>query len=455
MRFLHLNIRQRLPLYISTSAFLILLLEGYFIYAYTVRVCEQEFRGRLQERLIQADSMIAQDKLHPLTAINALPPGKLPDEKILYADDPRNIVMPNEKRLLVEVVDTTKLDRNTFYFTHFGQRDYGIRYDSVSHHTLVVSAIDLDGRSEIRNLRTGIILGILIGVLLLTMVSWYWVKKMLKPIADKIKKARAIGAQSLSLRLNVKNNYDELGELAVTFNEMLERIERGFRTQQQFIRNASHEMRTPLTAITAEVSLALQENRTPEKYRQILENVGKQAENLNELVTQLLLMASVERNGALNDQICAADEVLLATFRTLQHKYSEATRMIRLEIDAPDASLLLVRCDPAILQAAFFNVLDNAVKYGNQQPITVRLSLQNQTVHLEVTDQGHGIQPEELEHLFKPFYRSKQNSQIPGWGIGLSLVKSIVDKYGATVHLNSIPGKGTTVQIAFPMSDKI
>ncbi|MDZ4682266.1 MAG: hypothetical protein SGI94_17625, partial [Saprospiraceae bacterium] len=148
-----LTIRQRLPLFISFSALLILLLEGYFIYAFSVRFYEQEFRERIQERLEEADSLIARDPLHPFTALNAIPPGVLPDEKIIYATDPGKIVLPNEERHLVDVLDTAQFDLCNSCFAHVGKRDYGIRHDPISHHTLVVSAIDRYGQSKIRNLR--------------------------------------------------------------------------------------------------------------------------------------------------------------------------------------------------------------------------------------------------------------------------------------------------------------
>ena len=449
MPLLSLTIRQRLPLFISLSALLILLLEGYFIYAFSVRFCEQEFKGRIQERLAEADALISTDQQHPFNAINELPPSDLPEENIFYAADPSEITLPNGNQLL----DTSQFHTCTFCFAHVGQRDYGIHHDSLTHYTLVVSAIDRYGQSKLLNLRIGIILGILLGVLLLTLVSWFWVKKMLQPVADKIKKARAIGAKSLNLRLDVKNNYDELGQLALTFNEMLERIEQGFRMQQQFIRHASHEMRTPLTAITAEADLALQQERSPEIYQQALEKVRGQAENLNELMTQLLLLAKVEANAHSGDQpLVAADEALLLAFKSLQTKYPQAAQLVRLEMEAPDASAFLVRCDPIVLQAAFLNLLDNTLKYGDGQPVLVRLFTIGSSICLQVADQGPGIAAAELERVFDPFYRSVHHNHLPGSGIGLGLVKSIAEKYGGTLHLTSQMGHGTTVRFTLPVS---
>ncbi len=449
MRLPRLTIRQRLPLLISISALFILLLVGWFIYVSSEQFYIREFQTRIQARLAEADSLIALDQSHPFTVISNLPTRELPDEKIFYATDPRLIILPDGTAALSQIVDTTKFDLLTYYFTHVGERDYGIRHDATTHHTLVVSAVDHYGHSNIRNLRIGIITGLFLGVVLLAFASWFWVKKMLQPIANKIAKARAIGTKSLNLRLDVKNNHDELGLLALTFNEMLERIEQGFRTQQQFIRNASHEIRTPLTAIMAEADLALQQSRTPEDYKHALENVSTQAEKLNELVSKLLIMAKVEGTNRFLDRLCAPDEVLMVSFRALQAKYPTASQSVKLHIELPDHHLL-VRCDPDIVEIAFFNLLDNAVKYGNGQMVYVRLFLRDQLVCLEVADQGLGISPDDMEHLFKPFYRSKDNTHLPGSGIGLSLVKTIADKYGGSIQIDSKTVQGTTVILCFP-----
>lgn len=451
MKSLRLTIRQRLTLIITGSSLLILSFVGYFIYRYSVRFCEREFRGRIEERLALADSVIARDRLHPFTMIGEIPPGYLPDEKIYYYTDPRQIAAPNGDDVLSKLIDTTQFHNCKICFTHIGERDYGVLHDSLSHHTLVISAIDRYGHTKIDNLRTTIILGILLGVLLLTLISWFWIKNMLKPIADKIKKARGIGAKSLNLRLNVKNDYDELGQLALTFNAMLDRIEQGFHVQQQFIRNASHEMRTPLTAINAEAELALQQNRDNTFYRQSLENIGQRSKNLNHLVSQLLTMAKIEADGNFqNEQICAADEMLLLAVKGLQTNHPQAGQRLQLQIEATDAAELQVRCDPALLQTAFFNLLDNAVKYGDSNTVRVRLFPSGDAVCLEVTDAGPGIPPEEMEHLFKPFYRGKSGRHLQGSGVGLSLVKSIADKYGGSVRVVSQLGEGTTVFFSLP-----
>jgi len=449
MKGLPLTIRQRLTLVISFSALLILVLEGWYIYDYSVKFYESEFRQRLEERLFLADSLLARDSLHPFNAISKIPPGYLPDEKIIYLSKLGNSPFPINDNFLPEALDTTRFHSNSTYFEHIGQRDFCIQHDPETHETLVVSAVDRYGYTKIQNLRNAVLSGIGIGVVLLSLVSWFWVKRMLQPIADKIKKARSIGAKSLNIRLDVKNEHDELGQMGLAFNEMLDRIENAFISQQQFIRSASHEMRTPLTAITAEADLALLKERESDQYRKSLANIRLRAESLSQLTQKLLAMSRLESDRLL-PQPCAADEVLLSAVKSIRTTYPEDGQRVGINIEASSALNLQVFCDPAMLETAYLNLIDNAVKYGNQKEVLVRLFNEPGMVCLEVTDKGDGIAEQEMEHLFKPFYRSIRHHSQNGSGIGLSLVKSIAKKYGGEVRIWSQVGVGSRVQFDLP-----
>jgi signal transduction histidine kinase len=447
-----LNIRQRLPLYISISALLIMALQGIFIYRFALHFSQEEFKGRITERLDQADSLIQHDPTHPFTALGQLPPGNLPEEKIYFAKDPNRIILPSGEYLLTHIKDTAQFNRCTFCYAHIGLRDYGIRHDPKTHKTLVVSAIDRFGLSKLQNLRNGLILGIILSVLLLSLVSWFWVKRMLEPIAVNISKVQNIDADSLNLRLDVKNMGDELGQLALTFNAMLERIEGGFRNQQQFIRNASHEMRTPLTSIATETELALQSDRSSDYYRQALQKIRRKSDNLNEMVSQLLIMAKIEAGTPNASLTCEADEALLNALCSIQNKYPDSLPDIKLQLDSYEEGTFKVSSDLVILQTAFFNLIDNAVKYGNHSPISLHLMASDQVITLEVKDQGEGIDSNEVDKLFEPFYRSSRHTQMPGSGIGLSLVKTVSEKVGGKVELRPSPEGGVTVTMRLPRS---
>jgi signal transduction histidine kinase len=147
---------------------------------------------------------------------------------------------------------------------------------------------------------------------------------------------------------------------------------------------------------------------------------------------------------------CAADEVLLSAAKTVKATYPVEGQFVNISIEAPSASHLQVFCDPAMLETAYLNLIDNAVKYGNQKAILVRLFTEKGMVSLEVADNGDGITEQEMEHLFKPFYRSIRHHQQSGSGIGLSLVKSIAEKYDGNVRIWSQVGVGSRVQFDLP-----
>jgi signal transduction histidine kinase len=143
----------------------------------------------------------------------------------------------------------------------------------------------------------------------------------------------------------------------------------------------------------------------------------------------------------------------LSAMQMLKSGYPEAGQRTHIQIDASQSSDLQVACDPAILQTAYFNLLENAIKYGNNRAVRVRLFLLDKAVCLEVEDKGAGIDPKEMERLFEPFYRSDKNRALRGSGIGLSLVKSVADQYGGHVRMDSQLGIGTTVHLRMPKYD--
>ena len=451
-QYLQLTIRQRLVIFISLSALVVFVLEGYFVYKYSVRFSEIEFRDRLKSRLAEADSLIEKGNEFKIGEVTGLRAENLPNEKIFYTTDTSHFIFPNEAVDISSLVNKAVLDSFNIFFTHVGNRDYGFKLDRSLHKVLVVSAIDRYGQSKMKNLKYALTIGILCAIVFLIFVNSFWIKKLLQPIFDKIKKAKRIGTQSLNLRLNVKNEYDELGQLALTFNEMLDRIEKGFNSQQQFIRNASHEMRTPLTAISGEADLALQRSRTTDQYESTLENIRKKAENLNDLINQLLFMAKVDTNFQLSNNLyCDANEILMNVLETIKIKYPASLQDMMLELADTDPENFTIMGDPAILKAAYYNLIENAVKYGGEQKINIRLYVLDKHVCLQVTDNGDGIEPNELKLLFEPFYRSKKHLNIQGSGIGLSLVKSIAEKHGGSVSIESQHQIGSTVELKMPI----
>lgn len=444
-----LTIRSRLSLMFAFSAVLVLFGISVFIYLFTLHFRKTEFRHRLQDRLVEADSLLRKNSLYPVVTLDHMPPGTLPQERFFYVKptDPVRITQGRDTITLARLED---LKQHTYFFAQKDDRSYLVHWDTKLGNVIVVSAVDVFGQTLIRTLRRTLIAGIVLGTLAMAFISWYWPKKQLQPITDKIKKARRIGAESLNLRLDVKNDYDELGQLATTFNQMLDRIEKAFEAQKQFISNAAHELRNPITVISGDAQLALMQPRSAEEYNAALTRIKGRSDDLKRLVDRLLILSKIEasKSGFSKKQV-RIDELLIDAIASVQNRYNGKTPPMKLHIQEEPSDAYTFLGDAVMLQMAFDNVLENAIKYGSSKPVTVALLKKGKQTVLNVQDEGIGINGTEEEKVFQPFYRTENVRHIQGMGIGLALVKSILEWHGWKIILTPNHPKGTKVVILF------
>jgi signal transduction histidine kinase len=449
MKKLRLTIRTRLSLLFAFSSVLVLLILSLCIYLFTYNFRKNEFRHRMEERLTEADSLLRKHSVYPLITLDQMPPGTLPEEQFFYTKPSDSIfIFDTTKRVFLSLLQ--QLQQERYYFTERGDRYYLLHYDKKLGNVIVVSAIDVFGISKIHYLKKVLMAGIVSGALAMAFISWYWPRRELSPISEKIRKARTIGAESLNLRLNVKNDYDELGELALTFNQMLDRIEKGFETQKQFISNAAHELRNPITVISGEAQLSLMQQRTESDYKEALQRIKSRSDELKKLVDRLLILSKIEsaKNSYVKNPI-RIDELLIDTVASIQNKYNKRIPAIHLHIEQENSERYTVCGDAVMLQIALDNILENGIKYGNGKPLTVTLGTEKGDAILNIKDEGVGIHAEECEKVFQPFYRPEGVRHIRGTGIGLALVKSIMEWHGWKIRLQPNHPGGTVVRILF------
>jgi signal transduction histidine kinase len=235
---------------------------------------------------------------------------------------------------------------------------------------------------------------------------------------------------------------------------MLDRLDRAFRSQKQFIANASHELRTPLTTMEGQLEVSLMKLRSPEEYRQTLASALDEVRALRITANNLLLLTRAEADSlALQKRPVRIDEVLLAALEEARHRFPH--RNVELEYaELPaDENALLIDGNEDLLRNAFLNVIENAFKYSPEgSPARVSVEAGGRTVAVKVSDSGAGIAPEDMPRIFEPFFRSPRTQSIPGSGIGLTLVKAIVDRHAGTLEIRSAPGEGTMVRIVLPLA---
>ena len=161
---------------------------------------------------------------------------------------------------------------------------------------VLAAAVDRDGRMHLKKMMTMLLLVSAGSLLLFSIAGWFYSGRALKPISDMVKKVEEISITSLNLRVPEGNGLDEIGRLAITFNRMLERLEKSFATQKDFIANASHELRTPLTSINGQIEVLLMKDRSAPEYKSALESVLEDIRSLIDLSNRLLLIAYQRRN---------------------------------------------------------------------------------------------------------------------------------------------------------------
>jgi two-component system OmpR family sensor kinase len=263
--------------------------------------------------------------------------------------------------------------------------------------------------------------------------------RVLAPVRELTETARAISESDLTRRIEVQGD-DELAELATTFNQMLDRLEAAFTSQRQFMSDAGHELRTPITIIRGHLELM---GDDPEERRETLELVTDELDRMGRMVNELLLLARAQRPDFLR-----IEDLSLKELRSDVLAKSEA--LAPRAWQAAGEGEGTVRGDRQRLTQALINLAANATHHtGDGDRIEVGAERFEGEARLWVADSGPGIRPEDQERIFDRFYRADK-SRADGAGLGLAIVKAVAEAHGGNVELFSRPGKGSRFTVVLP-----
>lgn len=290
------------------------------------------------------------------------------------------------------------------------------------------------------------------GGLILTLgLCWLGTRKVMYPLAVLTEIAQKITASGLNQRLCLETSYQEMAVLADTFNKMMERLETSFRSQQEFVAFASHDLRTPLTIIKNYAHILSRWGWSdPVISREALEAINKTVAATERWVNDLLLLLQVEGSNYSDKSLFRVDTIL-----------TEIVQEAKLLSD--HAPVMICHSEPATVAAnseyirhALWALLDNAIKYsgpGGQVLADVRIDRKRDFVRITVSDSGPGIDVEELELIFQPFYRGKDHVSKRGHGLGLALVQAVLKASGGQACVESKPGQGSSFTIILPLAE--
>ncbi len=349
-----------------------------------------------------------------------------------------------------------------------GAEDDGIRVfanpiDVVGIRHIVVVARELHDQIErLESAQRALFLGIPLALLFAAGGGYVLARKSLAPVTTMSVKARQIGAETLTERITVENERDELGFLATTLNELLQRLQRAFESQRSFMADASHELRTPLAIIQGEADVALsRQERTPVEYRESLAIIQTAARKLTRIVESLFLLARSDAGRyPISRTRFYLDELVADCIRAMRSV--AGARGVGLNCDAP-AELVIV-ADEALVHRMILNLIDNALKFTPPGgTVTVAAEAAGDQYIIRVADTGIGISEEDRARVFERFYRgertrSTRGSAAPsnvstGAGLGLPIARWIAEIHDGRLFLDRSDETGTTFVITLPRAE--
>lgn len=291
-------------------------------------------------------------------------------------------------------------------------------------------------------------------ILIFSSIGGYFLAKAaLKPVDEITTLARSLGAKDLSQRIKVRNPRDEIGRLAETFNDMLERLKTSFTQAKQFSADASHELRTPLTILKGESEWALRSARNAKEYKATLASNLEEIDHMSKIIDDLLILSRADTGEVPFELESMELSPILKDVYDMGTILADKKRQeLHLDIDGIDS--FAVMGNELKLKQLFLNLIDNSLKYtkeGGRVDITARVNSDN--MEIKVSDNGIGISKDDQKKIFDRFYRADKNRsrREGGTGLGLAISRFIAEAHGGTITVSSTPGIGSTFNVAIPL----
>jgi len=309
---------------------------------------------------------------------------------------------------------------------------------------------------EIAEIRFAVVVATIveIGLILVALILLLTVQ-VFRPLRHMAVKMRAISGGDLTQRIQHQGGENEIGELANTFDRMLEKLQASFEREKRFTADAAHELRTPLTALKGRIEVALTQPRTQEEYENTLKVLQSEVDRLVRLSEDLLFLTRLGQ-GRLLPQFETIDFTDLLGAIVDQMRPPANLKEIELIAEIPENIALMGDADCLI--RVFLNLLDNAVKYTPPRgKIEIKTAVDSEHIRVDITDNtGPGITAEHLPYLFDRFYRAEQarSRDAGGSGLGLSIAYELAKSHNGTIEVSSEPSVGTTFRVTLPTKSR-
>ena len=455
-----MKIKFKIALLFTLLVTLIFLLLGSAVYYFSSLNRKNEFSQRLRNRALTTSRLLNElEEINKplLKKIDSLTMNLLFEESISIYNDKNELSYGNRSiiaeplRPTVAMLDKIRTDKE-YRFSVGNYEGIGTNYsEGADNYVIVATAIDRTGRNALDQLKKILLLSGLAGVVITMLIGYYFSINLLRPLTQIINEMNEISFQNISQRIATSNRKDELNQLVQTFNSLLERLEASFNNQKSFIANASHELSTPLAAISSQLEVALLQNRNEKEYKAVLASVHEDVVHLNNLVRKLLELAKAGAGKGISLEPVRIDEVLLSAVEEVNKLHQQYHVYLSFDQIPDEEALCYIYGNEELLFIAFKNIIENACKYSPSHMAWVSIEINPGKKIIRIKDEGIGMTQEEIQKAFEPFYRSQKAESISdGLGLGLSMSSGIIRLHKGEINVESEPDQGTMFTIILP-----
>lgn len=299
-------------------------------------------------------------------------------------------------------------------------------------------------------------LGILLVVIVAgSCVAYFLIGHYTKPVQQLSAHMKEISPNTLSDSIEIEGGGEEIQELVKSFNQMTEQLDEAFAMQRRFSASAAHELRTPITVLRTKLDVFKKKKREQHEYDELVTTMETYIDRLSSIITDLLEFAETSELGEAED--VSLDSVVKTVVDDLESVAQN--NMINMQIDIQpkvqsEAQTFIVKGNTNLLYRALYNLVENAIRYNNEEgSVNITLETRGQEGVIIIADTGVGIAPEQRELVFEPFYRvnKSRSREFGGAGIGLSLVKTILKRHGASITVSENNPQGSVFTIRIPL----
>jgi two-component system, OmpR family, sensor histidine kinase ArlS len=406
---------------------------------------KEEFKERFRQRLEFTSHFIAKSK-------------DFEEEAPVFFNENSDNILLNETILIFngqkELIYSTIKDRNVTWDTSllkeldekkiiYSEKTVpeiyaALRTINGENYYILTSAYDTNGNSKLAYLKYLLITAYVMSTLLIGFFSYYFMGQFLKPLEDLNQEISEVTAHKLTTQIPTRNSNDEIDVLAKSFNTMIARLDDVFQSQKDFTASASHEIRTPITRMAFQLENLIKFNEHSPETLSSLKQIQRDVYQLSDLTNSLLLLTKFDRENiqSIYEEV-RIDEVIFESFEAVEKSYPKLKMDFLISEGTSEDALLTIKGVQSLLDIVFINLFKNAAVYSDDVEVDVLITETDENLKVDVVSHGDTIPLEEREKLFEAFRRGKNSQNISGSGLGLRIVKRILDYHGAEIQYTS------------------